>query len=239
MVEELQSRVTALEAFQPRVTAFKAQLERKYYGTNPSLFFAPFGSSSRFLSSAENIAPNIIPITVNLPQLRVLSIDENLLGHLCFRGLLRLLTSIKEATPDILPTTVNLSEHGALPAYPNMSDYQAVLEGECSLKTSFPKGNVVALTTPRPEELFSNDDWYVRLSYGPGWSTYLVGIELEFNLVSRDPQEPLFSHIKRMMIDVSSCGSSYDSEEDCADGNLTDSDGKPLRARLVQVLRME
>ncbi|KAM7517096.1 hypothetical protein LguiA_006679 [Lonicera macranthoides] len=95
-IEEWQSRVTALEALQSRVT--------------------------------QNIEPDIISTTVNLPQPGVLSIDEDFLGYLCSGGL-RLLTSTKKAAPDILPTTVNLSEHGALPAYPNMSDYQAALEG--------------------------------------------------------------------------------------------------------------
>ncbi|KAM7473484.1 hypothetical protein LguiB_020727 [Lonicera macranthoides] len=102
-VEELQSRVTALKALQSWVTTLKAQLEEEYSSANPSISFAPLGSSSRFLSSAENIAPNIILTTVNLPQPGV--------------------------APDILPTTVNLSEHGALPTYPNLSDYQAILEG--------------------------------------------------------------------------------------------------------------
>ena len=49
------------------------------------------------------------------------------------RGYLKLLMSAEEISFKILPTTVNLPEHGALPieanlpAYPTLSDYQAVL----------------------------------------------------------------------------------------------------------------
>ncbi|KAM7524959.1 hypothetical protein LguiA_014861 [Lonicera macranthoides] len=127
-VEELQSRVTTLEVLQSRVTTLEARLERAYSSTNSFHSFAPPRSSSRFLSSAENITLDVILTTVNLPQPGVLPIDEDLLGYPCSGGLLRLLMSTEEAAPDILPTTVNLSEHGALPAYPAMSDYQAILE---------------------------------------------------------------------------------------------------------------
>ncbi|KAM7490028.1 hypothetical protein LguiA_032949 [Lonicera macranthoides] len=104
LIVSLQQKV---EGFQSRVMALEALQSR----------------------SVENIAPDIISTIVNLPQLGVLSIDENLLGYPYFEGLSRLFTSTEESAPDILPTTLNFSKHGALPTYPTMSDYQAVLEG--------------------------------------------------------------------------------------------------------------
>ncbi|KAM7492911.1 hypothetical protein LguiB_027520 [Lonicera macranthoides] len=102
--------------------------------TSSETYFSDWLKSSATIdcevrSSVENITPDIIPTIVNLPQLGVLSIDENLLGCPYFEGLSRLFTSTEESAPDILPTTLNFSEHGALPTYPTMSDYQAVLEG--------------------------------------------------------------------------------------------------------------
>ncbi|KAM7504760.1 hypothetical protein LguiB_003664 [Lonicera macranthoides] len=91
LVEELQSRVTALEVLQSQVTVLEARLEREYFSANTSLYFAPPEIFLRFLSSAENIAPDIIPTTVNLPQLEVLPIDEDLMGYPPFGGLLRIL----------------------------------------------------------------------------------------------------------------------------------------------------
>ncbi|KAM7524279.1 hypothetical protein LguiA_014181 [Lonicera macranthoides] len=91
MVKELQSRVTALEALQSRVTVLEARLKREYSSANPSLYFSPPESSSRFLSSAENITPNIISTTVNLSQPGVFLIDEDLMGYPPSGGLLRLL----------------------------------------------------------------------------------------------------------------------------------------------------
>ncbi|KAM7479871.1 hypothetical protein LguiA_028084 [Lonicera macranthoides] len=127
--DEFESVERIANVLKSRVTALEARLKREYSSANLSISFAPLESSSRFLSSADNITLDIILTTVNLPQPGVLSIDENLLGYPCSGGLLRLLTSTEEAAPDILPTTVNLLEHGGLPAYPNMSDYQAILEG--------------------------------------------------------------------------------------------------------------
>ncbi|KAM7471673.1 hypothetical protein LguiA_009856 [Lonicera macranthoides] len=119
-VEELQARVTALEA----------RLERGSSCVNPLCSFAPPGSSSRFPLSAENNMPTIIPIAMNLPEPAPGSF-------------LRLLISAEEIAPEILPPIVNLIEDGAflievnLPSFQNLSydqatldsDYQAALEG--------------------------------------------------------------------------------------------------------------
>ncbi|KAM7522824.1 hypothetical protein LguiA_012726 [Lonicera macranthoides] len=56
-VKELQARVTALEA----------QLEGESSRVNPLCSFALFGSSSTLLSSAENVALDIVPTAANLP----------------------------------------------------------------------------------------------------------------------------------------------------------------------------
>ncbi|KAM7460172.1 hypothetical protein LguiA_035845 [Lonicera macranthoides] len=81
-VEELQARVTALEA----------RLERGSFCVNPLCSFAPPGSSSRFPSSAENNMPTVIPTAMNLPELAPGSF-------------LRLLMSAEEIAPEIPPPT--------------------------------------------------------------------------------------------------------------------------------------
>ncbi|XP_031402370.1 E3 ubiquitin-protein ligase APD2-like [Punica granatum] len=43
----------------------------------------------------------------------------------------------------------------------------------CSLKINLLKNNAAVLTSP--EEGTVDDDWYVKLSYGPRWITYFVG----------------------------------------------------------------
>ncbi|KAM7492841.1 hypothetical protein LguiA_035762 [Lonicera macranthoides] len=118
-----------LEALQSRVTALEARLGGGYSSANPSLVLPPLGSSSRFLSSADNFAPEVVPTTMNLLQPGVLPINEDLLGYPCSEGLFRLLMSTENTASNILPTTMNRSEHRAFPTFPNMSDYQARLEG--------------------------------------------------------------------------------------------------------------
>ncbi|KAM7529284.1 hypothetical protein LguiB_032694 [Lonicera macranthoides] len=113
-----------LEALQSRVTTLEARLGGGYPSANPSL-----GSSSRFLSSANNFAPEVVPTTVNLLQPGVLPINEDRLGYPCSEGLFRLLMLTENTVSNILPTTMNRSEHRTFPTYPNMSDYQARLEG--------------------------------------------------------------------------------------------------------------
>ncbi|KAM7460211.1 hypothetical protein LguiB_036405 [Lonicera macranthoides] len=109
-VEELQARVTALEA----------RLGGGSSCVNPLCSFAPLGGSSRFPSSAENNVPNVIPTAVDL--------SEPISG-----GFLRLLMS-EEGVQNILSTTTNLIENGAsltevdLPSFPNRSYDQATLD---------------------------------------------------------------------------------------------------------------
>ncbi|KAM7474518.1 hypothetical protein LguiB_021761 [Lonicera macranthoides] len=106
-VEELQARVTALEA----------RLERGSSCVKPLCSFAPPRGSSKFPSSAENNVPDVIPTAVNLPD----PVPESFL---------RLLMS-EEGVQDILSTIANLIENGVLPtevdlpSVPNLSYYQA------------------------------------------------------------------------------------------------------------------
>ncbi|KAM7510396.1 hypothetical protein LguiB_009271 [Lonicera macranthoides] len=125
-VDKLQSRVTALETLQSRVTALKARLEGEYSSANPSFSFAPPRGSSRFLSSTENNALDVIPTTVNLPEPGVLPTDEDMLAYLP-GGFLRLLMSAEEVSSEIPPLTMNLIENGALLTEVdlNLSYYQA------------------------------------------------------------------------------------------------------------------
>ncbi|KAM7461047.1 hypothetical protein LguiA_029168 [Lonicera macranthoides] len=109
-VEELQARVTALEA----------RLGGGSSCVNPLCSFAPSGGSSRFPSLAENNVPNVIPTAVNFL--------EPISG-----GFLRLLMS-EEGVQNILSTSTNLVENGApltevdLPSFPNRSYDQATLD---------------------------------------------------------------------------------------------------------------
>ncbi|KAM7490508.1 hypothetical protein LguiA_033429 [Lonicera macranthoides] len=109
-VEELQARVTALEA----------RLGGGSSCVNPLCSFAPPGGSSRSFSSVENNVPNVIPTAVNL--------SEPIAG-----GFLRLLMS-EEGVQNILSTSTNLVENGApltevdLPSFPNWSYDQATLD---------------------------------------------------------------------------------------------------------------
>ncbi|KAE8726460.1 RING/U-box superfamily protein, putative isoform 4 [Hibiscus syriacus] len=52
--------------------------------------------------------------------------------------------------------------------------------GVCSLSILFPQGNSIVLTSPGPEQHSSANDWSVRVSYGPRWITYIVGIASTF-----------------------------------------------------------
>ncbi|OMO85057.1 Zinc finger, RING/FYVE/PHD-type [Corchorus capsularis] len=49
-------------------------------------------------------------------------------------------------------------------------------DGDCSLSILFPQGNSVVLTSPGPDQSSSANDWSVKLSYGPRWMTYILGI---------------------------------------------------------------
>ncbi|PSS23822.1 E3 ubiquitin-protein like [Actinidia chinensis var. chinensis] len=131
----------------------------------------------------------------------------------------------------------------------------ALAQGACSLKMFFSDANAAVLTSPGPEQDSSNDMWYVKLSYGPRWITYLLGIGimsvlmlLAFHFLNnfqcsreegtryqlgetRSERAPLLSQKDD---DLSSWGSSYDSvsqdEEDLEDGMpVTSLEGKPLK----------
>ncbi|KAF2306384.1 hypothetical protein GH714_017278 [Hevea brasiliensis] len=129
------------------------------------------------------------------------------------------------------------------------------VNGVCSFSILFPSGNAVVLTSPGPEEDSPSNEWYVKISYGPRWATYIVGIAvmtvlmmLAFNFFNKfrcireertgvqygevEPaRAPLLSYKDD---DLSSWGSSYDSvsnddedlEEFLASGSL---EGKPSR----------
>ncbi|KAM7466714.1 hypothetical protein LguiB_014276 [Lonicera macranthoides] len=110
-VEELQVRVTALEA----------RLEKGSSCVNPLCSFALPGGSSRFPSSAEDNVPAVIPTAMNLPEPAPGSF-------------LRLLLSAEDIAPEIPPPTVNLIENGAfltevnLPSFSNPFYDQATLD---------------------------------------------------------------------------------------------------------------
>ncbi|KAB2098476.1 hypothetical protein ES319_A01G241700v1 [Gossypium barbadense] len=104
--------------------------------------------------------------------------------------------------------------------------------GVCSLNILFPEGNSVVLTSPGPEQRRSAHDWSFRLSYGPRWITYIVGIGgmtgimlVAFNFLNKfqyTPEDEVRLHngelasaraplLSRKADDLSSRGSSYDS----------------------------
>ncbi|KAJ7949975.1 RING/U-box superfamily protein [Quillaja saponaria] len=109
--------------------------------------------------------------------------------------------------------------------------YQCDLSrGSCGLSIFFPDGNAAVLTSPDPETKHG-DEWYVKLSYGPRWITYILGIGgmtflmfAAYNFLNKihntlentrraqygemtSERAPLISHKD----DLSSWGSSYDS----------------------------
>ncbi|XWS67241.1 hypothetical protein CRYUN_Cryun05aG0270500 [Craigia yunnanensis] len=104
--------------------------------------------------------------------------------------------------------------------------------GLCSLIILFPYGNSIVLTSPSPEQSTSVDDCSVRLSYGPRWITYIVGIGgmtaimlvafdflNKFQFTHEDETSVHYGQIasarapllSRKDDDISSWGSSYDS----------------------------
>ncbi|KAA8517408.1 hypothetical protein F0562_017701 [Nyssa sinensis] len=119
----------------------------------------------------------------------------------------------------------------------------SLAQGSCSSKVFFPYGNTAVLTSPGPEQGAASNEWYVKLSYGPRWVTYLVGmggmtvlVLLAFHFLNNfqctqedrtrfqfeetgSERAPLLLHKDD---DISSWGSSYDSvsqdDEDPEDG---------------------
>lgn len=126
-----------------------------------------------------------------------------------------------------LNLSVRASLHNTTDAYYKC----AVTDSPCSLNIFFPDGGAAVLVTPAPQQNASNE-WYVKLSYGPRWVTYIFGIGgltllviWAFNILNKlqcaqedragfrsegtEPQaDPLLSQKDD---DLSSWGSSYDS----------------------------
>ncbi|KAM2117518.1 hypothetical protein ACFX1Q_010625 [Malus domestica] len=122
----------------------------------------------------------------------------------------------------------------------NSAYYKCTFTDEsCTLKILFPEGNEAVLTTPGPEQDTPSANQYVKLSYGPRWATYIVGIGgmtvlmfLAFNFLNkcnedgirvrhdefRSERAPLLSYKDD---DQSSWGSSYDSASN-DEGDLED-----------------
>ncbi|CAK9139942.1 unnamed protein product [Ilex paraguariensis] len=127
--------------------------------------------------------------------------------------------------------------------------------GQCTVELIFPTGNIAILTSPGPRNRSTKDEWYVKLSYGPRWISYLVGIGgltvvmlLAFHFSNNfqctsdnmtgtqygdmgSERAPLLS---RKDDDISSWGSSYDSvsqdDEDPEDAlAVTSLEGKPTK----------
>ncbi|KAL8154096.1 hypothetical protein V2J09_011856 [Rumex salicifolius] len=106
----------------------------------------------------------------------------------------------------------------------------SVYNKACSFSCFFLKKNAVIITSPGPEQVKDDEDFYVRISYGPRWLTYILGsgiltivVLLLFRICNffrpshldgtqtgreADNQEPLISPKDD---DLSSWGSSYDS----------------------------
>ncbi|KAK3226137.1 hypothetical protein Dsin_005999 [Dipteronia sinensis] len=105
-------------------------------------------------------------------------------------------------------------------------------QGLCSLSLLFPRGNAIVLTSPSTEQGAASDGWYVRLSYGPRWLTYCLGIGgmtllmlvafhflNKFRCISEDSTEVSNGDMESARApllpykddDLSSWGSSYDS----------------------------
>ncbi|XP_073146484.1 E3 ubiquitin-protein ligase APD2-like isoform X2 [Henckelia pumila] len=55
--------------------------------------------------------------------------------------------------------------------------YQCMLEeGQCSFKLYVPSDSAALLTAPGRKPGMANDAWYVKISYGPRWLTYVFGL---------------------------------------------------------------
>lgn len=99
----------------------------------------------------------------------------------------------------------------------------------CGVKLFLLGGNYAILTTPGPTGSREKDEWYVKLSYGPRWLTYVVGsgglillillMQKLFTKLRLIPEEPELQSeelppertplITQKDGDDSSCGSSY------------------------------
>ncbi|PIA32246.1 hypothetical protein AQUCO_04500088v1 [Aquilegia coerulea] len=108
----------------------------------------------------------------------------------------------------------------------------SLAQGLCSFKVLLLGASTAVLTSPGPEKSGNSDDWYVKLSYEPRWSSYFIGsgamtllillagkICIKFQSTSRDgvghqageggpERTQLLAHKDD---DASSWGSSYES----------------------------
>ncbi|XP_054784489.1 E3 ubiquitin-protein ligase APD2-like [Prosopis cineraria] len=128
----------------------------------------------------------------------------------------------------------------------------ALMNNPCHVNIFFPDGNAAILTSDSQQNT-SRDEWHVKLSFGPRWISYILGISgmtllmyLSFTLIEKFQQAltdragvhlgetatqraPLLSHKDD---DLSSWGSSYDSmsrdEEDLDFLTAGSIDGKSL-----------
>ncbi|KAH9303363.1 hypothetical protein KI387_014946, partial [Taxus chinensis] len=107
------------------------------------------------------------------------------------------------------------------------AEYKCHLQNDlCGMKLLLLDDNYAILTTPGPKKSGERDEWYVRLSYGPRWLTYLVGsggltllilgmikFMTKLQSGSEEPSDHLPSERTPLMTqkddDDSSCGSSY------------------------------
>ncbi|KAM6550645.1 hypothetical protein CsatB_000453 [Cannabis sativa] len=117
-----------------------------------------------------------------------------------------------------------------------------ISEGPCSMQILFPEGNAAVLTNLGPDQVAAGPKLYVKLTYGPRWATYIVGLMTMLmlflfnfldkchstrdgtgghNEVIQPERHPLLSNKDD---DLSSWGSSYESvsqdEEDLAVGSI-------------------
>ncbi|KAM7519548.1 hypothetical protein LguiB_018510 [Lonicera macranthoides] len=152
-VEELQARVTALEA----------RLERGSSCVNPLCSFAPLGASSRFPLSVENSMHTIIPTTMNLP--------EPAPGNF-----LRLLMSAEEIGPEIPPPTVNLIENGAFLTEVNLSSFQNPSYDQATLDSVYQAALDGLLSQSSLDDFVAN----FAETTGPDW-TALGNIRHDFS----------------------------------------------------------
>lgn len=82
------------------------------------------------------------------------------------------LGNLEEEVEVDLNLTVRALLHNTTNAY-----YKCALTSSpCSLNMFFPDGNTAVLVSPGPQQNTSNDEWYVKLNYGPRWLTYIFGI---------------------------------------------------------------
>ncbi|KAI3474211.1 hypothetical protein Pfo_028999 [Paulownia fortunei] len=56
-------------------------------------------------------------------------------------------------------------------------------EGPCAFQLFLSSGNAAVLTSPGRMPGMVGGDWYVKLSYGPRWVTYLVGTVLQISVI--------------------------------------------------------